>query len=276
MIELIKEQISVATGTLLVIDYDRTLVTGTKELQERTKLELLKYQKRGGRIAIASGRPKSGLERVANLLELEKYNGFIIGANGAEVYSYEECKFIAENKIDNENLRSALEKLDPIPLKKGIYSQTELQVNAHTNDLEDEATSNCLELVVRDIFKTNISSSKIVLSNTREDTHNYYDMTCLLIGDGYNVVKSSPRYIEITSLNADKGLGIDIIRNHCRNVKCVIGIGDSQNDESMLQYSDFKLAMGNSTEEIKKLADIIIKSNEEDGIGVFLQSCQVK
>lgn len=274
MIERIKECISDADSTLLVIDYDRTLVTGSKDLQAITQSELLSFQQRGGKIAIASGRPKSGLDKVANLLELEKFNGYIIGVNGAEIYSYEDDEYIANNKIDNKSLKKALDKLQSLPLKKGIYSKTELHVSDHTRDLQDEADSNCLDLVICDVLNTKIDSSKIVLSNTREDTHNYYDIACQLIGNDYNVVRSSPRYIEITNTNADKGLGIDVLRQHCPKIKNVIGIGDSQNDENMLKYSDYKIAMGNSTNAIKELSDIVIKSNEEDGIGVFLEACK--
>jgi hypothetical protein len=38
-----------------------------------------------------------------------------------------------------------------------------------------------------------------------------------------------------------------------------------ENDVAMFRQSGFSIAMGNATEEVKKLADAVTLSNEEDG-----------
>lgn len=255
---------------LLVIDYDRTLVNNKKEIMLKTKKNLIEFQRKGGKIAIASGRPKSGLDKVAKELKLNEYNGYIIGANGAEVYCYEKDEILSTNNISVDDLSIALKSIEKIDVCKGIYSAESLFVSGYTGDLADEANSNCLSLKIRDLNANLIESSKIILSKTRETTHSYYDEVCALLPLDLNVVKSSPRYIEITSKKADKGLGIERIKEEKESLKLIIGIGDSQNDSSMLLHSDIKVAMGNGTQNIKDLADIVIGTNEEDGIGVFL------
>ena len=43
----------------------------------------------------------------------------------------------------------------------------------------------------------------------------------------------------------------------------IIGAGDSQNDISMLEVCSLSLAVENSTDEVKTMADAVICSNEE-------------
>lgn len=270
---MIKEKIVNLKGydeILLVIDYDRTLVNNSKEVMTETRSALIEFQKRGGRIALASGRPKSGLDKVSEKLNVDKYKGYIIGANGAEVYSYEDNKRLCTNNISVNDLAEALKTLNTVDVCKGIYTEEALLVSGYTDDLADEAKSNCLRLEVTELKEPLSESSKIILSKTRETTHNYYEEVCELLKLDLNIVKSSPRYIEITSKKADKGLGINEVLKNNPNLKCVIGIGDSQNDLSMLLHSDIKIAMGNSTEGIKEISDIVIGTNEEDGIGHFM------
>lgn len=45
-----------------------------------------------------------------------------------------------------------------------------------------------------------------------------------------------------------------------------IGFGDGQNDFDMLRYCDVGVAMGNSSDEVKAVADIVTDDIKEDGL----------
>ncbi|MBR3840382.1 MAG: HAD hydrolase family protein, partial [Erysipelotrichales bacterium] len=47
--------------------------------------------------------------------------------------------------------------------------------------------------------------------------------------------------------------------------------GDGYNDMSMIDFAGLGVAMGNAVDEVKDKADIITKSNDEDGIAVVLE-----
>ena len=49
-----------------------------------------------------------------------------------------------------------------------------------------------------------------------------------------------------------------------------IAIGDSENDLSLFKDADVSVAVNNAMEKIKNLADIIVPSNDEDGVAQFL------
>ena len=46
-----------------------------------------------------------------------------------------------------------------------------------------------------------------------------------------------------------------------------VAIGDNINDEAMIKKAGLGVAMGNSTPVIKKIADEIVSTNNEDGVG---------
>ncbi|MCI9591981.1 MAG: HAD hydrolase family protein, partial [Lachnospiraceae bacterium] len=45
-----------------------------------------------------------------------------------------------------------------------------------------------------------------------------------------------------------------------------VAFGDSMNDRQMLEYAGIAIAMGNSCQELKDIADIVCESVEEDGV----------
>jgi len=50
-----------------------------------------------------------------------------------------------------------------------------------------------------------------------------------------------------------------------------IAVGDSTNDEEMIMAAGVGVAMGNATDELKKIADIITETNANDGVAVILE-----
>ena len=64
-----------------------------------------------------------------------------------------------------------------------------------------------------------------------------------------------------------KEKGIEKIVNYLNgDLKEVVVFGDGSNDLSMFKAAPFSIAMGNSIDELKEIADFVTKSNEEEGI----------
>jgi hydroxymethylpyrimidine pyrophosphatase-like HAD family hydrolase len=51
----------------------------------------------------------------------------------------------------------------------------------------------------------------------------------------------------------------------------VLAIGNYYNDVSMIEYAGLGVAMDNSPDDIKALADVVTTSNNEDGIALILE-----
>ena len=93
-----------------------------------------------------------------------------------------------------------------------------------------------------------------------------------LLGDEFVVTLSSfkepePYSGEITLRGVNKATGIrDVVEFLHMSQADTIGFGDGQNDFDMLRYCDVGVAMGNSSDEVKAVADIVTDDIKEDGL----------
>lgn len=88
----------------------------------------------------------------------------------------------------------------------------------------------------------------------------------------YEVTGSTPTNLEITELGVSKASGL-------AEVAALLGIsssevaviGDSDNDLAMLRWAGFGAAMGNAEDQIKKEADYVAASNEDEGVAEVIR-----
>ena len=86
------------------------------------------------------------------------------------------------------------------------------------------------------------------------------------------VFRSEPFFLEIVPVGIDKAKGLSILLDKTgMKPSELIAFGDGYNDTPMLQFAGMGVAMGNAAEEIKKAADFITKSNDDDGIAFALE-----
>ncbi|WP_353948195.1 Cof-type HAD-IIB family hydrolase [Sporolactobacillus sp. Y61] len=84
--------------------------------------------------------------------------------------------------------------------------------------------------------------------------------------------RSKPTYLEITARNARKSAALAFLMKHF-HVKReeTLAFGDNFNDADMLQFAATGIAMDNAPAEVKKSADRVTVSNDEDGIAESLR-----
>ena len=76
-----------------------------------------------------------------------------------------------------------------------------------------------------------------------------------------------PQAVDLIPPNSGKTLGIEkFIEKENIDVQETMAFGDGENDIDMLQYVGLGIAMGNSDKRVKKCADYITDSCENDGI----------
>ena len=84
--------------------------------------------------------------------------------------------------------------------------------------------------------------------------------------------KEKPFFLDITCRGTSKG---NAIKNLCKylkiDLKDSVAIGDSYNDVTMFEIVGHSVAMGNASEDIKKIVDEVTDTNNEDGVAKFLE-----
>src|SRR5699024_3086081 len=90
--------------------------------------------------------------------------------------------------------------------------------------------------------------------------------------DLYNIVRSTPFFLEFLPLAANKGSGIEKLAQHLGfTADEIICIGDAGNDFHMIEYAGLGVAMGNATDEIKAIADYITADNLNSGVAEVIE-----
>ena len=90
-------------------------------------------------------------------------------------------------------------------------------------------------------------------------------------GDQIGVFKSEPYFLELVPKEIDKAASLDKLL-HAIGIQTdeCIAFGDGFNDISMIRYAGLGIAMSNAAEPVKKAADYITASNDDDGIARML------
>lgn len=83
----------------------------------------------------------------------------------------------------------------------------------------------------------------------------------------FDMTKTPENQLEICHKDASKGSALKIIADYYDiSSDGIIAIGDSGNDLSMIEFASIGIAMENGMDIIKKKANYITKSNEENGV----------
>ncbi len=79
-------------------------------------------------------------------------------------------------------------------------------------------------------------------------------------------------WFSIVSNKTSKGIALKKLAEHLNIPMCkTVAIGNDNNDLSMIQVARVGVAVGNATDELKKVANFITNSNDEDGVAKFLE-----
>lgn len=260
---------------LLVLDLDGTLTNEEKKITQETYETLMEAQRKGLRLALASGRPTYGIMPLAKQLEMERYGGFILAFNGAKVIECASQDIIFERSLPQDELSKIFEVSERYHIPALTYEDGQIITEFPKNPYVLEE-SRINKLPVRQVVHL-------------EEAVYFPPVKFLLVGDGgylasvegevrealgenFSVYRSAPFFLEVMARGIDKARSLQrLLRYLGLDQKDLAACGDGYNDISMLEFAGFSAAMENGVPEAKKAADVITRSNEEDGVAWFVK-----
>ncbi|MFV0519158.1 MAG: Cof-type HAD-IIB family hydrolase [Lachnospirales bacterium] len=254
---------------LLVLDIDGTLVNSRNEVTDKTKEYIKKASEKGVKVIIASGRTPYGIYEIAKEIELEKIGGYILALNGATCIDYKNNKVVFETTLDKEIVEAiydySIEKdVDLITFNKDvIYTPNEtskyIKFIADRNNLNIHKTENFKEELTFNIPKVLFLDEPEKIKGLEKETIERFS--------NLSIFRSELYLLEFCPNEIHKGNGIKkLIEMLGIKKEEVIAVGDGYNDLTMIEFAGLGVAMGNGQEELKKIADYVTKSNDDDGI----------
>ncbi len=278
---------------LVAIDLDGTLLNSYGEVSENTKEEIKKAIENGVEVVLASGRPISSVEDLANELQA---NHYLISGNGAIVYDMHKKEVVYDKFLSKEQVLNIVKICEENSIYYNIYTENEVLTKSlnyntlfyyseNTHKQEEKRTNiNILTDVYDYILKSNdqkylkvtvCDQSQIVFTSIIKKLRTINDIDVLdvahmskkIIKSGTEEVLVEYCYTEITNKNVNKWTALEYIMKE-KNIDRseVVAIGDNINDKEMIEEAGLGVAMGNSTPVIKEVANVEVGTNNEEGV----------
>ncbi|RWZ55164.1 HAD family phosphatase [Halobacillus fulvus] len=257
---------------LIALDLDGTLLTDEKTISESTKRVVLNAMDQGHIVVIATGRPHRASINYYHELGLDTP---MVNFNGALIHHPKDHRWDALHSP--LSIRTA---------RKIIHTCRELGVKNILAEVKDHVYLDQYDEEILSIFQTN--NDPINIGNLQNNLKD--DPTSILIHPEEEKIQhlrkeldehaslidhrkwGAPWHvIEIVRAGMNKAVGLEKISRYFHIPKeRIIAFGDEDNDLEMIDYAGVGVAMGNAINELKDISNYVTDSNEEDGIGEFL------
>ncbi len=254
---------------ILILDIDGTLVNSKKVITEKTLNALLRIQEEGHIVALASGRPYSGMEGYAKQLKLDYYGGYALSFNGAKIINCATMETVFENPLGNKFINEiygyAIENKLGLVTYKGNLALTGTPIDDY---MIYESNLNNLTLTQVDDFigSVDFDMIKCLLTSDVDSAPTHEENLKTMLPE-LNVFRSEPYFIEITKKGVDKAESIDkLLKILDINREASICCGDGFNDLTMVMYAGVGVAMDNAQQIVKDNADYVTASCDDDGL----------
>jgi Cof subfamily protein (haloacid dehalogenase superfamily) len=258
---------------MLVLDMDDTLLNDDHQISERNKAMIRQAQEKGVYVVLASGRPTPAMINYAQVLDLHTFGSYIVAYNGGVILDMKSEEVLFEQSISKEHIHqlydfSVANDVHILAYHEGaIITETESEYI----DLEARLTGMPLRKVAS--FKEAIDSPSVKCLMLEEP--DYLASVGEKLKSEINhksITTSKPFFLEIMQLGIDKAaslarlaerLGIDSTE--------IIAVGNASNDLSMIEYAGLGVWVDNVTPELRHKADIVVASNNNDGVAEVIE-----
>jgi len=258
---------------MLVLDLDDTLLDDDYKISQRNKDALKKAQEQGVYVVLASGRPTAAMMNFACELELGTYGSFIISFNGGMVTNVKDQEVIFERSLTKEEIHdlhdfSKAHKVDIITYldghivseRRSKYIDIEIKLTGMNHREVSSFKSAVDSSAVKCILLEDPAYLKSVEAKLREA---HPDMS---------VAISKPFFLEVMPQGIDKAASIAFLAKRLGiNREEIIAVGNAGNDVTMIEYAGLGVWVSNVAPELRSRADVIVASNNDDGVAEVVE-----
>lgn len=258
---------------MIVLDMDDTLLTDDHTISERNRKAIKAAQEKGIYVVLASGRPTNAMTHFAKKLELDKYNSYIISYNGSQIIDMATGECIFEQALNVKDLHDLFDfsqkhKTAFITYKEGTiigpiqseYVDVEINLTGmpfrKVEDIKKEVKEDCVKcLLLEEPSYLKIVEQKLL--KARPDL---------------SIAMSKPFFLEAMPKGIDKAATLKrLIKKLGIQQKETIAVGNAGNDLTMVEFAGLGVWVDNVTPELRDRADLIVASNNNDGVAEVIE-----
>ena len=261
-------------GILLCSDMDDTLLTTDKKISEENKSAIEYFMSEGGYFAFATGRVPMGARLgLAYIVP----NTPIVCYNGAGIYDFRSERLLWLRSLDKgaSAVAELVEKNMPqaaieVCTDDKVYCCRTNWIIRRQFEIEQfEDTYSDFRDIPEEWVKAIFMVESEEIPELRE-----------LIGksefaDRYNFIQSSPHYYEMLPKGASKGDAmLELAKLLGISPEHTIGVGDNENDLTMVSMAGIGVAVANAIPEVRSAADYITVDNDHSAIKAVIEGVE--
>ena len=250
---------------LVVSDVDGTLLTKNKILTDGARNAVQRLHDAGIAFTIISSRPIIGMRFLTEPLDIT----LPVGAfNGSSIVD-PQMKPVEQHLIPASAAKRSLDVLNEFGVDIWLFTNEKwLTRNGNGEYVSHEKLAIRNDPTVVADFAPYLSAAcKIVGSSSDPAVLQRCEAAMQhALGTLATAVRSQSYYLDVTPPGCDKGTFVEAIAGRLGiSTDVVATIGDMQNDLAMFRKSGVSIAMGNATDDVKRLATHVTRSNEDEG-----------
>jgi Cof subfamily protein (haloacid dehalogenase superfamily) len=259
---------------MIALDLDNTLLNSAKEISSANMSILKKLHQSGVAVVLCTGRPINAVWPYVEQLGLTTPYDYTVTFNGGLVVHNTNQHILQRTalKLNDFSLIYEFAKSHNLPLSildfKQVYNLTDLVPSTYQDILKGPlkfVDSTFADLSDQPYSKAIMSTDVSILDAARSSLP-------ASIQHQYKIVRSQPQIMEFLPVNMSKAVGLKVLLQHFGlTAHNLMAFGDAENDLEMIQFAQVGVAMGNASNQIKKVATDITLDHNQDGVAVFLQ-----
>lgn len=254
-------------GYLICTDCDGTLTDSEGNLSAENADAIRYFQEEGGLFTLATGRFPDHINLFKDQFQI---NAPIVSLNGTvlyDVYKQEVIHTWTMHKAECIEMLDYIHKNWPQVWEYWTnYSHREsIGYKPMEHKPGDGSLNKLFEGLPEELFKIVIVQPEEITPLIQSDLKKQF-------GDKFRFDTSWANGLEIQHLNSGKGVAVQYLKKYLdTHIHTTIGIGDYENDISLLEHADIGYAVANALESVKKAADRVTISNNENAIAAVIK-----
>ena len=263
---------------LFAFDMDGTVLNSQKKISPRTKAAIENLIKRGIYVVVSTGR---------NLAELSEYredlNGIHYGIliSGGMIYDFTKDAPIKIHAVDEPTIFKLIDfgleahaMIHLHTIKKSVARQEDIQnmaafsMGIYQNMFDKvceryDDPKKYVQTHPGEVIKVNLYHRDKISRDKNFERIEKMNLS-ISFAEAFN--------LEMSPANITKASGLVELCDFLKmDLSEAVAIGDADNDKEILQTAGFSVAMGNASDEIKKLADFVTLDNDSDGVAAAIE-----
>lgn len=258
---------------MICLDIDGTLLNSKHQITTETKKAIkTAVNEKGIPVILVSARMPKGIIFLQKELEIEAP---IICYSGALALGKNE-EILFQKHMSVSDIKEVYVVAKKLGVHVSLYKDDEWCIEEMDEWARQEyEITNIIPNVINfeflfEVWEKEDSGSNKILCMADSDKINLLKEHLKI--DSLNVYPSKPTYLEIMPKQASKTSAINVLRKKFNVEQSeIIAVGDNYNDMDMIEYAGSGIAMGNAPEEVKRCADFVTLSNDEDGVAEVIK-----